>query len=333
MCEKICKSKSGLTRHTNKRHNDGTITSSKAKQSGDTKISEEDLRELVVKSFRIVSDSDLHLEELRAEAMQYSNNPPDIQELHSVINTIPRKNKEKFSTKFFATFLLDPCKFLPIPNRCLASLTLTKVCLLVLSMEKRKLQVGKEIPTPEITIREKAGLQYLGGYLLSNIFRQIKKKNERSPSDELEETIALLMSMKTTNKPENQRLVFALDRGGLWYTTEMFQEMIIEAEKIFFYEVTNREDLRKIDYVSIICKMMENSSIRQLFHVHTTLCDITISNPVETNTLHSILHLYLKVRAFNYTKDYVQKQRIKNDNSTKKALRKELKNLSTPQVE
>ncbi len=76
--------------------------------------------------------------------------------------------------------------------------------------------------------------------------------------------------------------------------------------------------------------MMDNSSIQRLFREHSSLCDIAISASVETNTLHSILHLYVKVRAFNYTKDYVQKQRIKNDNSTKKALRKELKNLSAP---
>ena len=235
MCEKVCKSKSGLTRHTNKRHNDGTIpSSSKPKQPEEAKISEEDLKNLIIKSFKIVAESDLHLAELRAEATHHSDNPPDIQELYREINTIPRKKTEKFSTKFFATFLVNPCKFLPISNRSLAALTLTKLCILILAEKKRTLQSVTEIPTREITTREKAGLQYLGGYLLSNILRQIKKKNKLSPSNESDEAIALLMSCKTTTRPENQKLVFALDRGGLCCTTEMFQEIIIEAEKIFF---------------------------------------------------------------------------------------------------
>lgn len=303
------------------------------KKPKEAKISEESMKNLVIKSFETIAESDKQSEEVRKEASQCSLNPPDIQELCREINTISRKNPEKFSTKFYEKFLIDPCKFLGISNRNLAAKTLTKLCLVILAEKKRAETEVPEIPVQEITSREKAGLQYLGGYLLQTIFKQVKKKNKSSSSNEGEEMIALLKSCKTTFKPENQKLVFALDRGGLWYTTDMFQDMIIVAEKIFSFEVRNRLDIRKIDYVSIICKMTSNADICRLFHEHSTLCDIEISEIVESNTLHSILHLYLKVRAYNYTKDYVQKQRLKKDNSAKKALRTELKNISAATAE
>ena len=291
------------------------------------------MKNLVIKSFKTVAESDLHLTDLRTEATAYSSKPPDIHHLYQTLNKIPRKNYEKFSTKFFASILTDPCKFLPISNRSLAALTLTKLCVLIQVEHKQKIQSGSvEVPDRQLTAREKAGLQYLGGYILRNIFHQVKKKNKVSPSAESEEMMALLKSCKTDTKPENQRLVFALDRGGLWYTVESFQEMIVEAEKIFFSDIACRSNLRKIDYVGIICKMMKNQDIQRLFHEHSTLCDIDITDTIERATLHSILHLYVKVRAFNYTKDYVQKQRLKNDNSTKKALRTDLKNISTPKL-
>ena len=295
----------------------------------------EDLKNLIIRSFKTVADSDLHLTDLRTEATSYTSNPPDIHDLHTTLNKIPRKNDEKFSAKFFATLLTDPCKFLPIKNRSLAALVLTKLCLIILAEKKRKTQSQNLEAMPmdrQITAREKAGLQYLGGFILRNIFYRIKEKSKMSPSNESEEMMALLKSCKTDTKPENQRLVFALDRGGLWYTVEAFQEMIIEAEKIFFSEVTGRSNIRVIDYVGILCNMMKNQDSRRLFRENSTLCDIDITETTESTTLHSILHLFIKVRAFNFAKDYVQKQRLKNDNSNKKALRTDLKNISTPKL-
>lgn len=322
-----------MTRHTNNKHQEKPTTSNPPEPT-DEKITVEDLNELVKKSFKTVADSDLHLSEIRAEAKSYASNPPAIQNLHLTLNEIPRKNNEKFTTKFYATFLINPCQFLPIANRSLAALALTKLCVIILGEKKRKTKNESVSASSDrlITNREKAGLQYLGGYILRNIFFQLKKKNQSSPSNDLEEMMALLKSCKTDVKPENQRLVFALDRGGLWYTENTFFEMIVEAEKIFFPEVIHRIDIRTIDYVTIICKMMKNPDIRRLFHEHSTSCDIDISDTTESAALHSILHLFVKIRAFNYTKDYVQKQRLKNVTATKKALRTNLKNLSTPML-
>ena len=50
-------------------------------------------------------------------------------------------------------------------------------------------------------------------YIFRNIFYGINDKSKKSPSNESEEMIALFNSCKTDTKPENQNLVFALDRG------------------------------------------------------------------------------------------------------------------------
>ena len=41
-------------------------------------------------------------------------------------------------------------------------------------------------------------------------------------------------------KPSNQRLVSALDRNGLWYITQDFDDILLIAEKTFCFEVQNR---------------------------------------------------------------------------------------------
>ena len=119
-----------------------------------------------------------------------------------------------------------------------------------------------------------------------------------------------------------------MDRGGLWYATEMFNDLIIRAEKIFSYEIASRPEVRRIDHQGIISTMMNNSEIKTLFQEHVVLCDISISSSTIKDTLYSILHLFVKIRAYNFAKDLVQKQKFRNDDSSKKPLRKDLKNSS-----
>ena len=85
--------------------------------------------------------------------------------------------------------------------------------------------------------------------------------------------MALLKFCKSLNKQENQRLVYALDRNGLSYSSCHFQEMIVEAEKNFYFEISNRVNVKSIDHKNIVLKLMNISSIKELFHKNVDNCD------------------------------------------------------------
>ena len=63
----------------------------------------DDLKNLVIRSFKIVADGDFYLTDLRTEVTSNTSNPLVIHDLHTTLKKIPRKNEDKFSAKFFAT--------------------------------------------------------------------------------------------------------------------------------------------------------------------------------------------------------------------------------------
>jgi len=74
--------------------------------------------------------------------------------------------------------------------------------------------------------KEKAGLQYLGGYVLHNLH----KKCARKFSNESQQAMAIL---KAEYGSDSQRLVSSLDRGGLWPITESVQFIFYRTEHYF----------------------------------------------------------------------------------------------------
>ena len=65
--------------------------------------------------------------------------------------------------------------------------------------------------------------------------------------------------------------------------------------------------------------------IKNNFHVLIESCDELITNEICCNFLEDIVHLYLKIKCFSFTKDLLQQIKAKNKISKGKALRAELK--------
>ena len=69
---------------------------------------------------------------------------------------------------------------------------------------------------------------------------------------------------------------------------------------------------------------MNYSHTKEFFNEIVSVADIDCTTEVCKNTLYSILNLYIQVRAFSYTKDIVQKQRLGKAEQRRKSLRKEI---------
>ena len=77
----------------------------------------------------------------------------------------------------------------------------------------------------ETVVKEKAGMQYLGSYVLHNLH----KKHGRTNSVESQQAMAVLRAGKLESITDSsQKPVSALNRGGLWSITQ-------PAQQIFFF--------------------------------------------------------------------------------------------------
>ena len=186
--------------------------------------------------------------------------------------------------------------------------------------------------TKNISLKELASLQYLGGYVLRNLFK--KYRNSRNfKKEEYQQAMALLKAGKTEKTNTNAELVNALSRGGLWQVTNPIENILIIVEKRFCIE-TSKQNLQKIQVDSLVQKLMEFSYVQDYFKLVMEAAEIDISKEVAKNVLFGILILYVRIRVFSYAKDVVQKHKIKMKNKGKQAaLRKNLKRMDREKLE
>ena len=119
---------------------------------------------------------------------------------------------EKFYGKYYATVAVKSTQFFTGLSRNAATLA-TKVadCLLAYCKQQKCSTEGNAIKTV-LSEKEKAGLQYLGGYVLHNLH----KKHARSNSIESQQAMAILKAGKLESMTDSeQKLVSALTCGGL----------------------------------------------------------------------------------------------------------------------
>ena len=271
MCSKICKSKSGLTRHTNNKHkNDAPLKL----QS----FSKEDVASQLAESITKVLNAGLYAADMTIDASNIIVTEEQIELLTKTVNKLNMKSAEKFYTNFFSTITASAASFINSEHLSTAVLILSKLSIKLLGLQKRKEDTEIESASYSRTIseREIAGLQYLGGYILHTLHGRMSK-SKHAKTAKFQNSLALLKSMRNDEKPANHRLVAALDRSGLWYITSDFEQMLVLAEKIFCYEVKSRSSLKKIPQNEIILKIMGLSKIKTYFDQILQNCDVHIS--------------------------------------------------------
>ena len=123
-------------------------------------------------------------------------------------------NVEKFYGKYCGTMPLNSVRYFKAFSRNCATLLSTKVADSMLAFCKKKNSVDdrcKELTVTKLSDREKAGLQYVGGYVMHNLH----KKHSIKKTSESQQTMAILKAGKLEATAEKQELISALNRGGL----------------------------------------------------------------------------------------------------------------------
>ena len=249
--------------------------------------------------------------------------PQYLASLTRAINTVKRNSIEAFYQDFGVKITKVAENYISSSNPNSITLLLSKLCTSLIGYYFR--QNDRASPATSnsrnISEREIAGLQYLGGFILRNVHYSMKKVTGFKSS------IEAISAFKNEEKPTNQRLVSALDRKGSWYISNDFQNILLLAEKTFCFEVKNRQNLRLIDLELICSKIMDSTSVYEIFRNRLDDTDVVISDGESKDLLRALIQLYVRVRCFNFAKDVVQATKLKNiaDQNTKKALRQNLK--------
>jgi len=179
-------------------------------------------------------------------------------------------------------------------------------------------------PLTKLSDEEKAGLQYIGGYLLHKLHTKHAGK-----SSESEQAISILKAgkLEDQNAIESQKLTSSLNRGGLWAISKNAQP-IFERTEHYFRDATSKTNMQNIAYASIISRSVHDVEVVSAYSSILSSSELIINSSVAKDVLHNIIQLYVKVRSFSLAKGIIQKHKIRLKQMKSKALRKDISRAS-----
>lgn len=167
--------------------------------------------------------------------------------------------------------------------------------------------------------RETAGLQYLGGYVLHNLYK--KQGTKKSP--ESQQAMSILKAGKLEDGCNSQKLVSNLSRGGLWHITKCSQKIFFRIEH-HFRQLSPDGNLQSVNIKGITDKSVTDSELLAYYNLMVSDSELVPATHVIKDVLHAIVHLYVRVRSFSLAKDIIQHHKLRSRQTKSKALRKEI---------
>ena len=249
------------------------------------------------------------------------------------ILTSPTKNaREVVNPKYFACVVSKASEYFPRLPFQSSVLLATRLADKIASFKKDfdcNMASENKSTASMLNEKEKASLQYLGGYVLFTLHKRIRKSKAWMTSSK-QQVLAILQAGRQSNNCETPlTLVDCLNRGGLWKVSQTVEQILTVAE-IKFKSVTTycKEPITKISKTDIVDNLEQNPTVDSLFQEWVRSSDLEISKDVSKDILHQVLLLYVKVRSFSFAKDVINKHKAEQKQSKSKALRKEIKNSS-----
>ena len=333
LCHKKCKSKSGLKRHKTVKHRDTREDVEKQKEGGqDSYLTFVAYSRIVEKAKHKIADNKIYPKTIRDELRCYTHNnslqdiPAEFCDIEDLYKRLTKSgNAERFYSCFYSTIALNAVKHFKGLSRNAATLLSTKVadCMLVHSKEKIE-GTYTCAPLTKLSDEEKAGLQYIGGYVLHKLHTKHVSK-----SSESEQAISILKAgkLEDQNAIECQKLTSSLNRGGLWAITKSAQS-IFERTEHYFRDTTSNTTVQNIAFASIISRSVHDVEVVSAYNSLLSNYQLIINSSVAKDVLHNIIQLYVKVRSFSFAKDIIQKHKIRLKQMKSKALRKDISRAS-----
>lgn len=322
-CDKICKSKGGLTKHTNAKHRE----TSELLPSTESDMTLDCLTGIIETIKTGLITEDLYGSEINNHIKSASCSKDLFDAVLPLYSKFCwKKNQDKLLEEFYG-LMPNASKYLNCDISNAASIIMIdlpdhlvghfNVC-----QERQKAKTKPNIAVKDVKIDplERGPLSYVAGYIVSKLHQ--KARNTKNKRDEgLQE---LLQCLKSPGKDNS--FIQARSRGGLVTPSDHLMGIVEEAEICFRKTVSEGELVLRNIPTEMICESTLNSPVVKSLWENIVLESGTDeTNPTQKLCLENIIKLYLRVRSFSYARDYISKYKIKEKQTKSKSLRKDLK--------
>ena len=296
---------------------------------------------VVNKGARVLSADMCYPQNIRDELSKFevtvASNPCKflVAETQKLVESCKKKaDPEKFYAKFFEMMPFKTEKFFPSLSQKAGMLLILKFADCLLSLVKEKLTKKDTVSSMQVhkkvlSDKEHHALEYLSGYVLHNLQNKIKRAKTWD-SSESQQALEFINSARSDTPVDSQKLVTALNRGGLCFANENMLQIFKHVE-LYFREATLNER-QTINCLAMTDTLMKDMDIRSKLNQILEDCQIGISKEIAEDTMHKMLLLYTKVRSFSFVKDINQKYKLKESKLRDKALRNKLKKSNIHQT-
>ena len=256
-----------------------------------------------------------------------SEETEELLNLQNVFKCLAKKRDgEKFYSMFYSTVPLRSTSYFVGLSRNAATLLSAKLADHMLSYSKKQGCTNSSTSGAKLTEKEMAGLQYIGGYVLSKLHHKLAQ-SKSGVSPESQHSMSILKADREESIDASQKLVTCLSRGGLWGITKAAEKIFLQAEKYFRSSTCNGPVL-KINIEKIRSESSSDSEVKAAYDTLLSNSELKVDKHVAKDVLQSVLDLYIRVRSFSFAKDIVQNYKIKAKQLKEKGLRKEISRAS-----
>ena len=202
-----------------------------------------------------------------------------------------------------------------------AALLVIKVGENMLAYYKRQKSVSTNKADCNLNLsdREKAGLQYIGGYVL----QKIHNRHIAWASCESQQAQAIFKAGKSDKNDNTQKLVESFNRGGVWSISEPAQISFLKTEQ-YFRRFTSTPGLARVVITGIAQESTSDCDVLSSYNSIFAEAELEPDKHVEKDVLRNIVSLYVRVRALSFAKDIIQQYKTKSKQTKAKSLRKEI---------
>lgn len=266
-CNKVCKSKGGLTKHTNSKHREVDVnTPTESYKDTEVSLSLENLAGIVEAiKVRLIAE-DLYGPEINTAVKNASCNKSFFDAVLPLYNKFCRKRNQDKLHEAFYELIPNSSQYLNCPDSNATNLIMIEIPDRLVGFFKvcqhREKAGAKPTETNTSDIKldtsERGPLSYVAGYIVSKLYQKTRSKNQNECDEELQ---ALLQALKSTESDNN--FILARSRGGLVSPGHHLMGIVEEAEFCFRKNINTGDGelvLRNI-LVEIICESTLSSPV------------------------------------------------------------------------
>ena len=310
-CKKVYLTKGGFNRHVRRVH-----------QTAHIKLTDDELQSLFLESITELSIDPCYVieQQMKWKNMKFSTDLLPFSSIRSIYEKMKNHvNPERFHVDYSQVMMGINS---PLPGLDFMSTIelLRKTGDKVLAhFQKSFRTVGNLIENGTVaplTENEFEALEYLGGYVIYNVEKKLKRKpNNR----QYLEVLHCFESEDTSD----QVIVDLLDRGGLRGIKTTTKNIFTRTEYEFRWHT--KRNIQNIDILEITKILLNDLDVTgNMFTATDSISNV--KEEIVSNVVESMLIVYLRVRSFSYVRDIsTQKKMEKNAELKEKALRKTLK--------